>query len=230
MKVVVTGALLDIKASSPLGRDMAREFAAAARASVKELQREGRAPDLYVRAVGGQRDQNEALPALPGPINYRFDWIREATRFALDTLVRLSPRRSGRYRNSFLVLANGVVTDPERIPMGARVDIVNVQPYSRKIQVGSVGFESYRDLFERAKRAVKSEYAGLAEARVTFKELPDSGYVLKTTAKPRLAKATGRSSAFRAGRRTLANRPDRQAGAALTYPVLMVWPSDEIAG
>lgn len=228
MKFAITGALLDIRPSSALGRDLARDFALSARQSVQELQRERRAPKLYRRTVGGQFDQAEALPVLPGPINYRFDWIREATQFALDELIRLSPVRTGRYRRSFLVVANGRAMDPREIPAGAEVDIVNTQPYSRKIQVGAAGFTAFRDLFEKAKRSVKREYAGLANARVTFKNL-DGGYLLKTSAAARPAAATRRSSAFRAGRATLSRRADRQAGAALTYPVLMVWPTDEIA-
>lgn len=64
----------------------------------------------------------------------------DVVRWALALLVRLAPVRSGRYRDSNVVLLNGKGITEQNIATlaaarpGDRVQIVNVQPYARKIE------------------------------------------------------------------------------------------------
>lgn len=66
--------------------------------------------------------------------------MRIAVQWALDMLRRLSPVRSGRYVQSHVVLLNGVgltssgLEQLDKAKDGDRVQIVNVQPYARKVE------------------------------------------------------------------------------------------------
>lgn len=175
------------------------ELARFAKAALSEAQREGAATTVFVRAVNGVRGAPEESVTLPGSgIVYAFDWMREATALALVALKAAAPKRSGRYVRSFVAVVNGRAVAIERLALGSAVTLVNTQPYSRKIQVGSKGFESRRGLFDRAARRVNAQFRGLVKARATFVSL-GGAY--------RLAKGSGR-------------RRDRARGAAVTYPAI----------
>jgi hypothetical protein len=174
------------------------ELARFARAELAAAQRTGEASRLYAKAVNGRRGVAEEQVVAPGAIVYAFDWMREATALALVALKAAAPKRSGRYVRSFVAVVNGRAVAIERLALGSAVTLVNTQPYSRKIQVGSKGFESRRGLFDRAARRVNAEFRGLVKARATFVSL-GGAY--------RLAKGSGR-------------RRDRVRGAAVTYPAI----------
>lgn len=159
---------------------------------------EGAATDTYLRAVNGRLNAPANAVRAPGPIVYSFEWLSHAAAFGLAWLVAASPVKTGRYRRSFIVTADGRETKPEAIEFAREVRVVNVQPYSRKIQVGAKGFSARRGLFDAAARRVNREFRGLVKTRVVFVRL-DSAYRLKA--------AHGR-------------RRDRSAGSELTYPAL----------
>jgi len=202
-------------------RQISAGLAVFAREALLEAIREGAGTDLYIRAVNGRRGAPEASVTAPGPIVYRFDWVREATAAALAILRRQAPSRSGRYRQSFFVLADGREVPVAGIPLGAEVMVSNDQPYTRKIQVGSTGFESSRGLFEVARQHVLREYRGLVKVELRFVQL-SGGYVLKGRRPRRRAAQSNRSSAFRGGRAYLSQRQDTAAGQRLTYPALIL--------
>lgn len=66
--------------------------------------------------------------------------MSEAVAWALDMLRKLSPVRTGRYRNSHIILLNGQGMTGSDLSVldgakpGDRVQIVNFQPYARKIE------------------------------------------------------------------------------------------------
>lgn len=66
--------------------------------------------------------------------------------------------RSGRYRRSFVTVADGREARPEMLTHARVVELVNVQPYSRKIQVGAKGFHSRRGVFDAAARRLNREF------------------------------------------------------------------------
>lgn len=176
------------------------ELAKFARDELRAVQRDGSGSAQYLKAVNGRRGVPEESVIAPGAIVYSFDWLRQATGLALRYLKTTAPRRSGRYRRSFIVTADGREVAPERIALGSTVLIVNTQPYSRKIQIGFKGFESHRGLFDAAARRVRAEFRGLVKTRVTFVSL-SGAYTLK---------------------RSAGRRKDRRAGSAINYPALEI--------
>lgn len=174
------------------------ELAAFAEGERRAATSEGAATPVYLRAVNGRLGAPANAVRAPGPIVYSFEWLSDAAAFGLMWLKSAAPARTGRYRRSFIVTADGLETKAEAIGFAKAVSIVNVQPYSRKIQVGAKGFESRRGLFDAAARRLNREFRGLVKARVVFLRL-DTAY--------RLRGPQGR-------------RRDRQRGSEVTYPAI----------
>lgn len=154
------------------------ELARFAKEELAAVLRTGEASPVYVRAVNGRTNVPEEAVKAPGAIVYSFDWLRDAAAFAEAWLRRAAPVKSGRYRRSFIVVADGREIPAEAVTHARAVQVVNTQPYSRKIQVGSKGFEARRGLFDQAARRVRAEFRGLVKARGVFVHLSD-GYRLK---------------------------------------------------
>lgn len=174
------------------------ELAAFAESERRAATNEGAATEKYLRAVNGRLNVPANAVRAPGPIVYSFEWLGQAALFGLTWLKTASPVRTGRYRRSFIVVADGRETAPEAIGFAREVRIVNVQPYSRKIQVGAKGFTARRGLFDAAARRVNREFRGLIKARAVFVRLTGA-YTLKA--------GQGR-------------RRDRQRGSDLSYPAI----------
>lgn len=173
------------------------ELAAFAESERKAATNEGAATPVYLQAVNGRVGVPASAVRAPGAIVYSFEWLSPAALFGLTWLKTASPVRTGRFRRSFIVTADGREVRPEAIDFAAVVQIVNTQPYARKIQVGAQGFESRRGLFDAAARRINREFRGLVKARVVFVRLR-SAYQL-------------RGSQGRRGRR---------AGSEITYPAI----------
>lgn len=176
------------------------ELAAFAESERRAATNEGAATPVYLQAVNGRLGAPANAVRAPGPIVYSFEWLADATAFGLSWLRAAAPVRTGRYRRSFIVTADGRETKAEAIGFAREVSVVNVQPYSRKIQVGAKGFTARRGLFDAAARRVNREFRGLIKARVVFLRL-SGAYQLKA--------AQGR-------------RRDRQRGGDVTYPALQL--------
>lgn len=189
---------VSFKPGSPDTKWLEAELAAFAEAERRTATGEGAATPVYLRAVNGRLNAPANAVRAPGPIVYSFEWLADAASFGLIWLKAAAPVRTGRYRRSFIVTADGRETKPEAIGFAKAVQILNVQPYSRKIQVGAKGFSSRRGLFDAAARRVNREFRGLVKARVVFLRL-DTAYRLKA--------GQGR-------------RRDRQRGSEVTYPAI----------
>lgn len=168
-------------------------------AELRQAQARGEANSRYIRAINGRIGDPEQSVIAPGDIVYSFSWMNEAAQMARELLITFSPVRSGFYRNSFSFVANGIQVPLATIKHQKIVEVVNTQPYSRKIQVGANGFEEYRGLFDLAARRLRSQFKGVVEARAVFVRL---------------------STAVRLKRGTRSKRLDRGAGAELTYPAI----------
>lgn len=179
------------------------ELAKFARQQLREAQAASEAPPRYLRAVNGRQNVPEESVVAPGAIIYSMDWMREAALRSLELLRLVAPKRTGRFSRSFILISDGREVTVDRIGLGQTTLIVNTQPYARKIQVGSKGFQSYRGLFDQARRKVQSEFRGLVYVQVRFVALSD-GYRLKTTRQHR-------------GR-----RKDMRAGVEVNYPALQL--------
>ncbi|MDO1582428.1 hypothetical protein [Rhizobium oryzicola] len=200
----------------------------------------GEAPATYTRYVNGREGVPEEAVEAPGPILYVFSNWKIVIEAALEALIHASPRKSGDFRKSFVVIVGGkAVTAYDDIPSEAEVIITNAQPYVRKIQVsrggsrfGSAGKGSAIKvpprLFDAGRRAVISRFgSSFVQAEVRFLDLgtgihPLIPYILKGRQKVRKAKQNMMSLAFREGRATLARRKVLEAGQRLTYPSLVL--------
>lgn len=210
-----------------------RELAQFARRELKKAISEGASPvyDLY---VNGRPASSEFEVDAPGPIVYEFALWEPVITLALSELQKRAPHKSGRFRNSFIVIVDGVVVSPMAdIPARSEVIITNFQPYVRKAEGGVLGVPR-RQIFDGTKRVLASRFGNEgrntpAAFRFETRWLniasgvhPDIPYILKGRQRVIAAKASHKSSAFRAGRASLSRRKDLEAGQAITYPAIVM--------
>ncbi|MGV1867222.1 MULTISPECIES: hypothetical protein [unclassified Rhizobium] len=136
-----------------------KTLAAFAKQSVSELISSGQASQSYVRYVNGRQGVSEDVVDLPGPIVYEFALWDSVVKFVLNELRMRSPVKSGRFRDSFIVLADQkIVTDYDGIGSSAEVIITNFQPYIRKVEAGVIGKGKRNQVFDAAKRVTASAF------------------------------------------------------------------------
>jgi hypothetical protein len=204
-----------------------KAVAAFARQEVRRVIAEGIASPEYERYVNGVPGAPEEAYKAPGSIVYEFTNWPLVIQSALAELQKRSPRRSGRFAGSFIVIVGGrIVTEYRSIPAAAEVIIVNFQPYTRKAETGLLK-QPKRYVFDGTKRVLNSRFNGVFKAETRFLNIgsgvhPEIPYILKGRVKVRAAAQNNRSSAFRAGRSTLSSRKETAAGQALTYPAIVI--------
>ncbi|MCV3738377.1 hypothetical protein OCK02_19405 [Rhizobium sp. TRM96647] len=208
-------------------------LAAFAKRSVSEIIASGRASPRFERYVNSRRGLPEEAVQLPGPIVYEFSLWEPIITFALEELRKRSPVKSGRFRNSFIVIVRGaIVTNFDGIGAEDEVIITNFQPYIRKAEGGVLSTKRFA-IFDGTKRALARAFGneGRNSSAFSFETRwlemgsglhPAMPYILKGSGAGVAAKTSNRSSAFRAGRTTLAPRRDRQADMPITYPAVVI--------
>jgi len=207
-------------------RAIAAHLAAFAKSELAKVIASGAARSPYQTIVNGRVGAAEETVVPPGPIVYQFNggnlWP-VVIGFALDYLKQRSPKDSGDYQNSFVVIANGrvrsgsyagvhrrallggQVTPTTDIPQSAKVIITNTRPYTRKIEMGAMRMSVPPGLFKDAESAVQGEFSEAVSVRTQFLRLhsgiaPGLPYLLKGSAR----------------------RKDSRAGQPLTYPSLVL--------
>jgi hypothetical protein len=204
-----------------------RAVATFARQELSRVITEGIASPDYQRYVNGIPGAPEEAYKAPGSIVYEFTNWPLVIQSALAELQKRSPRKSGRFAASFIVIVGGrIVTDYRAIPATAEVIIVNFQPYTRKAETGLLK-QPRRYVFDGTKRVLNARFNGVFKAETRFLNIasgihPEIPYILKGHVKVRAAVQNNRSSAFRAGRTTLASRKETVAGQPLTYPAVVI--------
>jgi len=198
-----------------------------AREELAEAIRSGEGSPNFRRYVNGIEGAPEGAVKAPGPIIYEFIWWEPVILFALAELQKRSPRKSGRFASSFIVIVGGkIIADFADVPAEAEVIITNFQPYVRKAEAGLLGVPRRR-LFDGTKRLLNSRYGEVVQAETVFLSVgqgvhPAMPYILKGGAPLRMAAQSRQSSAFRAGRKYRASRKDTAAGQPLTYPSIVL--------
>ena len=196
----------------------------------------GPKPANVTTIVDGQKGVSEANVRAGGVIKYDLGGLAEVAAFALRRAQELSPVDSGRYRNSWFVMAGQKRVGPEDAAniasqVGAAVELIitNDQPYHRKLEMGQ-NADFFRGrararlpagIVERIRQEVLRDFAGRVSASIDMIRLR-GGYTLKGRQPLRMAKQNRRSSAYRAGRKQLAARKDTAAGQQMTYPALIL--------
>jgi len=216
---------------------ISREVALFAKTSLAELIRNGEASPSYTRFVNGREGAPEESfdvrsNGTPGPILYEFSWWQEIITDALAGLVKRSPKRSGRYAASFVVLASQIpVTDYKAIGGGSEVIIFNAQPYTRKVEVGGMTMSVAPHHFDATNAMLRRKYGttGLFSIMTRFLNIssgidPRVPYILKGqyagryNAQRKAIKASAKISSAK----RLARRKDSDTGQPITYPAIVI--------
>lgn len=131
--------------------------------------------DAYANSPG---NTNLESVRLPGPIVYRYRYLREVVLVAIRELEAASPIDSGRYKRSHKLWINGHEAPLNAvIKAGDEVWIANDVPYARRLEVGKT--QSGRDflvsvpnrIYERVAKKLMSRYrnaAGITNGYVTL--------------------------------------------------------------
>jgi hypothetical protein len=220
---------------------ISKALAAFSKAELARVIADGTASPIYDRYVNGVHNAPEDAVRAPGPIVYEFvNWPLIITT-VLAELQKRSPRRSGRFADSFIVIAGGhLVADLSTIPAAAEVIITNFQPYIRKVEGGLSGVKRRR-VFDGTKNAMSYRYRDSFSFETRFLNIgggvhPSIPYILKggdqrTASVDALARWHGVPKpvilGWRAQGRNLGTvkakpRKDREAGMPITYPSIVI--------
>jgi len=139
--------------------------------------------DAYANTPGNANLQSVKLP---GPIVFRYRYIREVLLEALKQLQAASPVGTGAYQRSHQIFINGALVPgvPASVKASDEFMIANTRPYSRKIELGKT--KSGRNfvisvpnrVYERAFRRLRAKFGQLVKIEYAFVSLP-GGYSLK---------------------------------------------------
>lgn len=191
-----------------------RHLVATARAGHDKIMREamaraGFAPDFEAYA---NRPGNTNLDSvkLPGPIVFRYRYLREAIVFALAALRRASPVVSGAYRDSHRLFIDGVAVGdiPAKIAPGATIMIANLVPYARRIEIGRT--QSGRPfviqvpprIYESVTRQVRARFGKIGKVTFGYASVPNASVI-----KGRLPSHYTGAAGVRTRRRQAAGQP-----------------------
>ena len=94
----------------------------------------GRDP-AYVTLIDGAVAALETF-ALGRVLTVEFELIEDALNWIAEELYRVSPARTGRYRSSNNLYADGSRVDPDHVPAASEYVFVNELPYAHKIEIG----------------------------------------------------------------------------------------------
>jgi len=168
--------------------------------------RRGDAPPHWTTNVDGRQGAPESSVRPDGFILYKFNVMGLAAKAALQLCKERSPVRSGRYRDSWVVVVEGKPWpgDVADVPDGKDVMIVNPQPYARKIDTGAMKMSVPPGIVEAVRQSIQRKFPTVNAARA-FVTVP-SGLLENA---PYILRRNGRAK-------------DRAAGKAITYPALIL--------
>lgn len=189
-----------------------RELAKFARQSLREVIDGGEASSVYTKYVNGREGaEEETVDARSGGILYEFSYWQPILSFTLTELKKRSPRRSGAYVASHVVMVGSQVMRPEaEIVVGEEVSVVATVPYARKIETGHQRVSTGEAVFQDVRRKVQAQFGRAVEVQFRMVMVPN-GYVLK--------------GHFRRGHKQFSRqklRRDTSAGARMTYPAIVM--------
>lgn len=215
------------------------ELAKLAKSELAAAIERGEASPVFTRYVNGVEgaieDSVDVLSGrTPGPILYVFSWWKPIIQFALADLIQRSPKRSGRFAQSFIVIVRDkLVTDFNGIIASDEVIITNAQPYARKVQVGAMTMSVPPQIFDAARAAVVKEFGGGKNGfgfAVRFLDIASGVHPLipyrhkgEYAGRFNAQRSRLRSGqSLRSGEARLQRRKDRDVGQPITYPALVL--------
>jgi hypothetical protein len=220
--------------SDGIGAEFAgRELAKFAREQLDETIASGAGSPIYDLYVNDRPAVSEDEVEMAGSILYVFSWWGDIIATALEELIKRSPKKSGRYASSFVVLVDGHVVAPgSPISASAEVIITNVQPYTRKVEVGGMVMNVPPRVFDRAKRGIDRRVGGRKRGvftQVKFLDLPAGIHPLvpyqlrgQYDGRRNAYVASVRNNTRQAGGVKIHRRKALSAGEPITYPALVI--------
>ena len=136
--------------------------------------------DAYANEPGNPRLESVVLP---GPIVYRYRYVRDVVIAALDELRRASPVQSGDYVRSHMVFVGGVPVEvvPQVLRSDQAIWISNPVPYARRLEIGktksgrSFVLQVPDRIYQRVvTQKLRPRYGNLARISFDYVTLPDS--------------------------------------------------------
>lgn len=190
---------------------ISRDLARFARSCLTDAIAAGEASTIYTKYINGREGADEETVVPPGPIVYDFSYWQPILAFTLAELEKRSPRQSGSYIGSHVVMVGSQVMRPDaEIAAGEEVSVVATVPYARKIESGFQKVSTGEAVFQDVRRKVQSQFGRAVDVKFRMVYIPN-GYILK-----------GR---FRRGRKEFSRKKlqrDTQAGARMTYPAIVM--------
>ncbi len=192
-----------------------RELAKFAKDELAKAIAAGEASTIYQQFVNTRGGIVEGAPVdsveAPGPVVFLFSYWQPIVAFTLAELEKRSPRKSGAYIASHVVMVGSQVLRPDaEIAAGEEVSVVATVPYSRKIESGFQKVSTGEAVFQDVRRKVQSQFGRAVDVKFRMVYIPN-GYILK-----------GR---FRRGRKEFSRKKlqrDTQAGARMSYPAIVM--------
>lgn len=149
-------------------------------------------PSSFTRTVDGKVGALEEAVKPDGVIIYVYQRLDEVVAFALETLQKLSPVHSGRYRAGHIILVNGhSVEEMPSLKPSDDVAISNVVPYARKIEMGMMTMlvSGTDHVYQQAEQIVNARFGNLVKTRFTYRNLSGGDTHLERWAQTRGALA-----------------------------------------
>lgn len=198
---------LNLKRFSP--EEAKKKHIAAARAALRQVQGQRLDKLSYQIYTDGSASTTEESVKPFGVIQYLFLRMNQIGKYAYVTARAMSPVESGRYRDSWILVADDVVVSENDVPATAKqLILVNYQPYSRKIQLRGAKLKGVPPgIVEKIQLQVRRLYGKFVSTNVSFIELRDA-YVLKHD--------------YIQTRRNGKRRLHTRAGHEITYPALII--------
>lgn len=152
----------------------------------EQTSRSGVAPEFsaYANAPG---NSNLDSVVLPGPVVFKYRYLREIVQVALTELQKASPVQSGEYARSHTIYLNGSAVPelPVTISPSDEIFIANPVDYARRVEIGKT--KSGRDfvmqvpnrIYERvAKQKLMPVYRDVAKITFGYVDRPEA-YITK---------------------------------------------------
>jgi len=157
-------------------RERSRKLAMYAQKHLEEAQEQNRLALGFVPPhetyVDGRRGAPMESVKPDGVIVSEFEVMADMFGYIDLLLITHSPVKSGRYRRSHLLLADGVEIDPSspQLPDADEYVYINAQPYSRKIERG-LSSQAPEGVYEAVAALAAKRFGNLARIRFSFRSL-----------------------------------------------------------
>ena len=161
-----------------------------------------------------------------GVARFEFGYLDEIVAGVLAMLVSKSPYRAKKpgadvkthYRDEHLVFINGVeVTEiPDTLPPNAVVVLVNLQPYSRKIEAG-FSAQAPSGVYEQVARMARRQWGNTADISFGYDNFPGAGWKAGTRT---VRKTIGNIVRGQVGKRTTSDHKSNDRFPTITIQAL----------